>query len=197
MEKKVAVEPEVEVAAGTKLVKKQRKKLTEEQQKKDKATRGCIAKFMGLEVKKGVTVLNVISLFLIFLMGGLSGNGTVLQTVYLLGAAETKDEEKIDDAKSTAYEMGKIELYYIIAACISAPIIGYLYEMTTRKFVLSLSILFLAIFLAIQFLPQFKEKKALLTFASVLTGTMMYALMGNPLIMDYIKKYSRGRASAL
>jgi hypothetical protein len=25
----------------------------------------------------------------------------------------------------------------------------------------------------------------------------MYALMGNPLIMDYIKTYSRGRATAL
>ena len=41
------------------------------------------------------------------------------------------------------------------------------------------------------------DEKGIWTAASVLTGTFMYALMGNPLIMDYIKKYSRGRIAAL
>ena len=69
--------------------------------------------------------------------------------------------------------------------------------MTSRKFVLSLTFILLALCLAVQFLPYFEDEKAWITTASVLTSTFMYALMGNPLIMDYIKKYSRGRVSAL
>ena len=53
----------------------------------------------------------------------------------------------------------------------------------------------LAAALGIQFWGDDESK--LYTAAGVLTGTFMYCLMGNPLIMDYIKKYSRGRVAAL
>ena len=178
-------------------IQRNRKPKKEEDIEKDRKRRGCMHKYCGLETKKNITPLNIISLFLIFLMGGLSGNGTVLNTVYSLGAAESKDDGSVEAAKDTAYRMSNIELYYIIAGMISSPIFGYLYEMTTRKFVLATSLISLAVCLGITFFIDSDSKPGVYTAASVLTSTFMYALMGNPLIMDYIKKYSRGRATAL
>lgn len=62
---------------------------------------------------------------------------------------------------------------------------------------LSFSLLMLAICLSIQFIPSVDNESGLYTWSCILTSTFMYALMGNPLIMDYIKTYSRGRATAL
>ena len=152
-------------------------------------------KYCGIEAKKNVSCINLLAMFLIFLMGGMSGNGTVLQSVYLLGSAEGKDEDSVSDYQETVYSVGRIELYYVLASVISAPLIGYLYEMTSRRLVLGLSLLFLGCCLLITEFGD--DEKGIWTLASVLTGTFMYALMGNPLIMDYIKKYSRGRIAAL
>ena len=182
---------------GVSQIARNRKTKSEADIEKDRKRRGCMHKYCGLETKKNITPLNIISLFLIFLMGGLSGNGTVLNTVYSLGAAESKDDSSVEAAVDNAYKMSNIELYYIIAGMISAPVFGYLYEMTTRKFVLACSLIALAVCLGITFFVDSDKKPGLSTAASVLTSTFMYALMGNPLIMDYIKKYSRGRASAL
>ena len=49
-----------------------------------------------------------------------------------MGAAESVDGDSVDETKSEVYKMGNIELYYILASVVSAPVIGYLYEMTTR-----------------------------------------------------------------
>ena len=54
-------------------------------------------KYCGIEAKKNVSCINLVAMFLIFLMGGMSGNGTVLQSVYLLGSAEGKDEDAVTD----------------------------------------------------------------------------------------------------
>ena len=134
-------------------------------------------------------------MFLIFLMGGLSGNGTVIQSVFLLGSAGRKSEDSVTDATEEDYHVSSIELYYVLASALSAPLIGYLYETVSRQFVLVSSMILLAAALGIQFWGDDESK--LYTAAGVLTGTFMYCLMGNPLIMDYIKKYSRGRVAAL
>ena len=169
--------------------------MTKEKLEKDKKNRSCLMKYCGIEAKKNVSCINLVAMFLIFLMGGMSGNGTVLQSVYLLGSAEGKDEDAVTDYQDTVYSVGRIELYYVLASVISAPLIGYLYEMTSRRLVLGLSLLLLGCCLLITEFGD--DEKGIWTAASVLTGTFMYALMGNPLIMDYIKKYSRGRIAAL
>ena len=88
---------------GMTVVERKRKGRSEEEIEKDRKRRGCIKQMCGIEAKKNISCLNIISLFLIFLMGGLSGNGTVLQTVYLLGAAGGKDEESAELAKESAH----------------------------------------------------------------------------------------------
>ena len=104
---------------------------------------------MGVDAKKGVSCINIFAMFLIFLMGGLAGNGTVLQTVFLLGSAESQDDETVSEANETIYHISWIEFYYILASVISAPIIGYFYEMSTRVLVLTLALNLLAVCLVI------------------------------------------------
>jgi len=152
-------------------------------------------KCLGIEAKKNVSCINLVGMFLIFLMGGMSGNGTVIQSVFLLGSAGAKTEDSVEDAVDDDYVVSSIELYYVLASALSAPLIGYLYETVSRQFVLVASMLLLGAALSIQFWGD--EDSKLFTAAGVLTGTFMYCLMGNPLIMDYIKKYSRGRVAAL
>ena len=71
--------------------------MSKEKLEKDKKNRSCLKKYCGIEAKKNVSCINLVAMFLIFLMGGMSGNGTVLQSVYLLGSAEGKDEDAVTD----------------------------------------------------------------------------------------------------
>ena len=67
-----------EIDKMKKNVTRKRKKMSKEKLEKDKKNRSCIQKCLGIEAKKNVSCINLVGMFLIFLMGGLSGNGTVI-----------------------------------------------------------------------------------------------------------------------
>ena len=134
-----------------KLKEKPKKKMSKEKLEKNKKNVNCIFRWLGIEAKKGVGCINIVSMFLIFLMGGIAGNGTVLQTVYLLGAAESKDDDAVTDVTDTTYAMGITEFWYILASCLSAPFFGYAYEMTSRRLVLGVVLICLGLVLLVQF----------------------------------------------
>ena len=77
---------------------------------------------------------------------------------------------------------------------------GYLYEACSRKCVLISSFVLLAMGMALPFIPALRTGEfagRVLTVSRIVVGTLVQAIIQNPLLNDYVKRRNRGWASGL
>jgi MFS family permease len=124
--------------------KRPRRKRTPEVLAAEERAKDQIKRFLGIQVKRKVTLTQLLSIFLVMLVASIAGTGTQLQTIFLL--QDTLEYNL--DAGETASELGqltmKIEVYTMIGTLVSAIIFGYMYEIVGRRKVLFVSIIVLS-----------------------------------------------------
>ena len=91
----------------------------------------------------------------------------------------------------------EVEIITMGISIFASIFFGYLYEVWSRKKVLTLLTILLAGGMVLPALDLTDEKSTIMIWSRVITGVIANAIMQNPLLMDYVKKHNRGMASSL
>ena len=83
----------------------------------------------------------------------------------------------------------------ILAGVCILPIAGYSYDMFGRKLIIFLAVSFASVILV--FIPYTSPSLIALTMLRILLSVCIASLSCHPLVMDMIRKESRGKASAI
>ena len=150
-----------------------------------------VMNIMGVNIKKGVTFINVFGLFYIAaIMTAVSGYINAQMTFLL----ESEKHFNVD-RKIIGRTNADVLFWANIVPLILCPTFGYLYDMFGRR-----APIFTAIFgsiLCMSLMPQAAPDLRLLIVLRTIQSTFCVLLISNPLIADYIKKDSRGKAISI
>jgi MFS family permease len=143
----------------------------------------------GLDVKKATTCSNIASIPLVYLT---LGTGILFfnpNVVFLL-----RDPRYFDITDST--EQNKVNSnilsYSLIVSMCLTPLMGQLWEIIDRKVLVIVCAGSIALVMLVT--PMTSPSIAGLTTCRVILNIMVNILHGSPLIPDYVKKESRGKA---
>ena len=145
----------------------------------------------GLSLKKGFSLKNLVALFYInFMVVSFYGYCNV-QSVYILRSPDLFGVPQ-DQTGRVISKMMFLSFSFSIGAVLVA---GYTYDLVGRKKLILLYLTFLS--LCCFFFPRTAPSIALLTVLRTLMQMFGVSIMSHPLINDYIKKESRGKAVAI
>ena len=148
-------------------------------------------RFLGMNLKKETTKQNVLAIFLSwFVFAAINGFANA-QMVYLLRDEDYFEVIYEDQEKISA----SIYLGAIATAFVYAPFAGWFYDLYGRNFLMFSSTVIAAYLVAI--LPLTAPSVITLGIVRCAIEIFLTQLICNPLIADYIKQDSRGRASAI
>ena len=146
---------------------------------------------LGVNIKRGVTQVNVFALFYIAaIMTAVSGYINAQMTFLL------KSEQYYNINHDVIGRVNAEILFYAnIIPLMLCPMFGYIYDIFGRRIPI-----YTAIFgsiICMSLMPQVSPNLNLLILIRTIQSTFCVLIISNPLIADYIKKDSRGKAIAL
>ena len=146
---------------------------------------------LGIKVKKETSCLNLFAIFFVTFLIAAKYGFLQIQITFLL---ESKDHFAI-----SSDQVGRKNSYIIvwqsILTLIFLPFIGYVYELAGRRCVI-MTCLFSSVAL-FGVIPYTAPNYPLLVFVKSLTFLLGSIVDAHPLIPDYIKSESRGKAVAI
>ena len=147
---------------------------------------------LTLKVEKGVNLGNLIAIGLIF-TGAIMGIAFVnADLVFLL---RSNKYFAIPSDKEVGVIQSEIVLASLIATTLLSFFMGQAYDITGRKKIIGVNFIILAILAAT--IPYTSPSIFWLGVSRVGLGIFSHFLISNPLILDYVKEPSRGRAVVL
>ena len=145
----------------------------------------------GLSLKRGFSLKNLVALFYInFMVVSFYGYCNV-QSVYILRSPDLFGVPK-DETGTVISKMMFVSFSFSIGAVLVA---GYTYDLLGRKRIILLYMTLLCVCCFV--FPLTAPSIAQLTMVRTLMQMTGVSLMGHPLINDYIKKESRGKAVSI
>lgn len=147
--------------------------------------------YLGIRLKKDATVWNLFAIFYVFFLMTSIGGYINVQIVYLLRDPTyfSMDEDK--QGRTTS----NILFVAIICGLCFTPIAGYNYDIFGRKIPIFMAVVIGAFFLFLS--PHTSPSIMWLTFCRASIQISLATIGSHPLIMDYIKQESRGKAAAI
>lgn len=127
--------------------KRARKKKDAEALFLEKKYRFCVKKFCGCSIKRNINCWNILSLLFLFLLGSLASEMVLLSTVvvWFVYAQDRGSELTSEEASIEVYkEMLVIEVITMGISIFFSILIGYMYEIWSRKRVLYICFVLLA-----------------------------------------------------
>ena len=180
--------------------KRERRKLPSEQVEKERWHKFCVKRSSGLSTKRQVNCWQILSLFMLFLVGSVASHMVLLSTVVVWFVYE----EKADPTKTPGEwslivykKMLVIELITMAFSILFSIIFGYMYEIWSRKKVLTIAFILLAIGMVLPESGLVDENGDLYIFSRIMTCVLAQAIMQNPLLNDYVKRHNMGWANAM
>lgn len=85
--------------------------------------------------------------------------------------------------------------WQVLAQMISSIFIGYVFDLAGRKITIAVS--FVLFVIALAAMPYTAPSLGLLIFTRILVGIALSIQLGNPLLIDYVTKECRGKATVL
>ena len=85
--------------------------------------------------------------------------------------------------------------WQVLAQMVSSIFIGYVFDMVGRKVTIAFS--FVLFVVALTAMPYTARSLGLLICTRILVGIALSIQLGNPLLIDYVTKESRGKATVL
>ena len=145
----------------------------------------------GIKLKKNFTYANLFALFYItFVL--ISANAYVnVQSVYLLRSPDYFNVEHEVIGRVTS----KLMFVSTLLALISVAIAGYLYDIFGRKPLIV--IYFIAVAGGLFWLPRTAPNVPALVTVRAAIQMFLATILSHPLMVDYVKQESRGRAIAI
>ena len=139
-----------------------------------------------------MTVANLVSLPVIFMVGTAAGGYINTQIVFLL--RDPEDGFNVPDTQLGVMS-SSILFYSILVTLIFSPLMGYTFDMFGRRPVIMINFALMCIFVAV--IPWTAPSIVMLGIMRAGLALAMAFFHGNPLLIDYVKKESRGKATAL
>ena len=146
---------------------------------------------LGIKLKKEVSVWNLLAICYIYFLMTTIGGYINVQIVYLLRDKALFDLEEGRQGRV----MSNILLVAMICGLAFTAIAGYIYDIFSRKIPICLSGLIGAGFLVL--IPHTAPSLMWLTCVRAVIQMVLVTLSAHPLILDYVKQESRGKAAAL
>ena len=160
----------------------------------------CVKRFTGLSIKRDVNCWQVLSLVLLFILGSAASHLVLLSyvVIWFVYEEERNPDQTPEETSIVVYkEMLVIELITMAFSIFFTVAFGYMYEIWSRKKVLSISFVLLAVGMALPESGFLEEDSRSYSVGRIVTCVLAQAIMQNPLLMDYVKKQNRGWASAM
>ena len=146
---------------------------------------------LGIKLKKEVSVWNLLAICYIYFLMTTIGGYINVQIVYLLRDKALFDLEEGRQGRV----MSNILLVAMICGLVFTAIAGYIYDILSRKIPICLAGLIGAGFLVL--IPHTAPSLIWLTCVRAAIQMVLVTLSAHPLILDYVKQESRGKAAAL
>ena len=147
--------------------------------------------FFGIKLKKGVSKRHLFALFYVFFLSTSIGGYINVQTIYLLRDPDYFNMETAVQGRVCS----NVLFVAILAGICMMPIAGYSYDMFGRKLIIFAAISIASLLLI--FTPYSSPSILALTLLRVFIACCLATIACHPLIMDMIKKESRGKAAAI
>ena len=147
--------------------------------------------FLGIKLKKNATYVNLFSIFYVFFIMTTIGGYVNVQIVYLLRDTGYFDVNQDHIGRITS----NILLTALIVGALWGTVAGTIYDIFSRKMpiffagIMGAFLLFLC--------PHSAPSIVWLTLIRACIQMCMSTMLSHPLIMDYVKKDSRGKAAAI
>ena len=160
----------------------------------------CVKKFSGMSTKREVSCGQIIAMLTLFILGSLASHMVLLSTVVVWFVYEKERDSTLTPKQRSILvfkDALEIELITMAIGIVLSLIVGYMYEIWSRKKVLTICFCLLAIGMIIPESKIIDDTDALYAAGRMITAAIAQCIMQNPLINDYVKKHNRGWASAL
>ena len=153
-----------------------------------------------MSTKREVSCGQIIAMLTLFILGSLASHMVLLSTVVVWFVYEKERDSTLTPKQRSILvfkDALEIELITMAIGIVLSLIVGYMYEIWSRKKVLTICFCLLAIGMIIPESKIIDDTDALYAAGRMITAAIAQCIMQNPLINDYVKKHNRGWASAL
>ena len=147
-------------------------------------------RFFGLTVKKETTCANAFAIFYLHFVNIASSAFVNSQMIFLLKSEDHFAISQHDIGRATS----RLVFVLFIFSMIFSPMFGYIFDLFGRRKPILISMLFKIV--VVLFLPYTSPNFILLVAGKVLFGLMSLIIDCEPLVADYVKNESRGKAIA-
>ena len=137
---------------------------------------------------------------MLFLLSSLSANLVLLSsvTVFFVYLRDRDSSLTIEEKSIEVYkDMLVIEVITMGISILISIIFGYLYEIWSRKKVLSLSFILLAVGVVLPESGFIEKDGPMYLYGRIATAVFSTTIMANPLLNDYVKKHNRGIGASM
>lgn len=151
----------------------------------------CVKRFTGLSIKRDVNCWQILSLFFLFILGSVASHLVLLSyvVIWFVYEEERNPELSIEETSIVVYkEMLVIEMITMGFSIFFTVLFGYMYEVWSRKKVLFISFILLAVGMVLPESGIVDEDSRMYSVGRIVTCVLAQAIMQNPLLMDYVKK---------